>query len=140
MTAATDDVVRSSDSGVSLIEFVEPIAGFAGERVFTLTPIDEAGAFYSLRSVATPTLRFILLVPAAVFADYAPKVPAGVLDAVGADHRDDAVLFVIVTVQKSLADATANLRAPIVVSTSHRHAVQVVLEHEGLSFREPLAR
>ncbi|SDI81756.1 flagellar assembly factor FliW [Frankineae bacterium MT45] len=129
-----------ASNGLTLVEFAEPIAGFPNEHIYTLSTIDEAGAFFSLRAAASPELRFILTPPALFFPQYAPKLDESLLATVGAPDESDVLLFAILTVQKSISDATANLRAPIALSRSTGRAVQVVLDDESLSFREAIDR
>jgi flagellar assembly factor FliW len=119
------------------LHFAEPLPGFPAEDEYTLSRIDEQGVLYSLRAVHEPGLRFVLTAPEAFFADYRPDV-AGALAPILGD--DDVSLLVVLTLGTGLADATANLRAPIAVSESTGRAVQVVLEDEDLPMREPLVR
>ncbi|SOD71353.1 flagellar assembly factor FliW [Jatrophihabitans sp. GAS493] len=129
-----------SASALTLVEFAEPIAGFPNEQIYTLSTIDDAGAFFSLRAAASPELRFILTPPALFFPQYAPKLDETLLSTIGAPDESDVLLFAILTVQKSISDATANLRAPIALCRSTGRAVQVVLDDESLSFREAIDR
>jgi flagellar assembly factor FliW len=121
-----------------LYEFVEPIPGFPDEREFALAPIDPDGVLYSLRSLRTPELRFVVMPPAAFFPDYSPAVDESDLASLGTLDDLDLQLLVIVTVQDGIADATANLLAPIVLAPAHATALQLVLADPQLPLRAPL--
>jgi len=116
------------------LSFVEPLPGFADEG-FTLSPIDDQGVLYSLRSLDNPGLRFVLSPAAAFFPDYRPEIADAVGVLLGSDEVD---VMLMLTVGSSLADATANLRAPVVVAPSTGLAVQVVLDDDALPMRAPL--
>jgi flagellar assembly factor FliW len=120
------------------LHFAEPLPGFPGEEEYTLSPIDEQGVLYSLRAVHEPGLRFVLTAPEAFFADYHPDIADALAPVLGDD--DDVSLLVMLTLGAGLADATANLRAPIAVSAGSGRAVQVVLDDETLPMREPLVQ
>lgn len=116
------------------LSFVEPLPGFADEA-YTLTPIDEQGVLYSLRSVEHPELRFVLTPAGAFFPNYLPPVPDAVGDMLGSNEVD---VLLILAIGSSLSDATANLRAPIVLAPATGRAVQVILDDEALPMRAPL--
>jgi flagellar assembly factor FliW len=119
---------------VQKISFIEPMPGFADHGAYTLAAIDEHGLLYSLRSAHDPGLRFVLTRATTFFADYQPDV-GGVAGVLGGDDVD---LMLVLTIRTGLADATANLRAPIAVSASSGRAVQLVLDDDSLPMQQPL--
>jgi|tagenome__1003787_1003787.scaffolds.fasta_scaffold18245655_1 flagellar assembly factor FliW len=116
------------------VSFIEPLPGFEGED-YTLDPIDENGLLYSLRSVDAPDLRFVLAAAPAFFPGYLPAISSTLAGPLGADEVD---LLLVLTVGSGLQDATANLRAPVALARTTGRAVQVILDDEDLSMREPL--
>jgi flagellar assembly factor FliW len=120
------------------IEFVEPLPGFEAENAFTLSAIDSDGLLLSLRSVRTPDLRFVLTPAECFFADYRPEFGPAVTQALGDDADGGVELLLMLTIGTGLRDATANMRAPILVSTGSGRAMQVVLDDETLPMRRPL--
>jgi flagellar assembly factor FliW len=116
------------------VSFIEPLPGFDGEE-YTLDPIDEHGLLYSLRSVDAPDLRFVLAAAPAFFPSYLPAISSTLAGPLGADEVD---LLLVLTVGSGLQDATANLRAPVALARTTGRAVQVILDDEDLSMREPL--
>jgi flagellar assembly factor FliW len=117
------------------LHFVEPLPGFAGEDEYTLEPIDPRGLLFSLRAVNEPSLRFVLTPADAFFDDYHPDVAGAVAPVLGGE---DISLLLVLTLGAGLADATANLRAPVVYAPASGRAVQVILDDEALPMRTPL--
>ena len=116
------------------VHFIEPLPGFDGDE-YTLDPIDAHGLLHSLRSVADPELRFVLAAAPAFFPDYAPALSSSLAGPLGSDQVD---LLLVLTIGAELRDATANLRAPVALARATGRAVQVVLDDDRLSMREPL--
>lgn len=120
------------------LHFVEPLPGFDGLAEFTLTAIDDRGLLYSMRSVQERGLRFVLTPASCFFADYQPDLSPVVAEALGADDADGVEVLLILTISSGLTDATANLRAPVVVAPSTGHAMQLVLDDDTLSMNRRL--
>lgn len=120
------------------LRFVEPLPGFDGEGDYTLAAIDDRGLLYSLRSVHDPSLRFVLTPPDRFFDDYRPELAPVVAQALGSGDADDVEVLVMLTISTGLLEATANMRAPIVVSASTGKAMQVVLDDESLPMQRRL--
>lgn len=116
------------------VSFVEPLPGFA-EQSFTLDAIDDQGVLYSLRSEHSPDLRFVLTPSPVFFPDYRP----GLADALGVLLGSGEVdVLLMLTLGSGLADATANLRAPVVYAPATGRAVQVILDDDTLPMHAPL--
>jgi flagellar assembly factor FliW len=120
------------------VEFVEPIPGFPDERDFLLAGVDPQGVLFTLRSRRTPSLRFVVMPPAPFFPDYQPEVSEADVEALGDLCDAELQLLVIVSVEAGIADATANLLAPIVFEPASGRAVQLVLDDARLPLRAPL--
>jgi flagellar assembly factor FliW len=121
-----------------IVEFVEPIPGFPDERRFLFSAIDPEGVLFTLRSMTTPRLRFVVMPPAAFFPDYQPDVTVEQVRPLGLGEDAELQVLVIVSVRDGLADATANLLAPIVMVAESGQAMQVVLNDPTLPLRAPL--
>ncbi len=120
------------------IAFTVPIPGFPDERDFTVTALDAHGVLYALRSVRTPSLRFVVAAPGRFFPSYQPILLPADVAALGVRDGDEVLVLVIVTVTNGIADATANLLAPIVIAADRATAVQLVLPDADLPLRAPL--
>jgi flagellar assembly factor FliW len=127
------------DSGRGLVvDFVEPIPGFPAERQFLFSALDPEGVLFTLRSLTTPSLRFVVMPPGSFFPDYAPEVTVEDVASLGLGEDAELQLLLIVSVQNGLSDATANLLAPIVLVAEAGQAMQVVLSDPTLPLRAPL--
>jgi flagellar assembly factor FliW len=117
------------------LRFVDPLPGFPELSDYAFAPIDDRGVLFSLRAADTPDLRLVLTAPDVFFADYRPDVPADIAESLGSADLD---VYVVVTIPSGLADATANLRAPVVVARDTSRAAQVILEDDSLPMQQPL--
>ncbi|HEY2273644.1 MAG TPA: flagellar assembly protein FliW [Jatrophihabitantaceae bacterium] len=131
-------VIDKVPSQERTLRFVEPLPGFDGLAEFTLTAIDDRGLLLSLRSVQERGLRFVLTPADSFFPDYQPELAPVVSDALGAASLADVELLLILTISSGLVDATANMRAPIVVAPETGQAMQVVLDDEAQSMNRRL--
>jgi flagellar assembly factor FliW len=122
-----------TDAGMRL-HFIEPLPGFETED-YTLTPIDEHGLLYSLRSADEPVVRFVLAAAPAFFPSYTPELANALADPLGSDEVE---LLLVLTIGTGLQDATANLRAPIALARSTGRAVQVIVDDDRFSMHQPL--
>jgi flagellar assembly factor FliW len=120
------------------LEFVGPVAGFPELRSFVLTELDPDSVVRSLRSLDDPDVRFLVIPPGPFFPDYVPEISGDWAETLGLADADDALVLVIVNFGSSLAEATVNLLAPVVINTGTRRAAQVVLADTALSLRAPL--
>ena len=120
------------------ITFTAPIPGFEDEREFEVAALDGHGVLYTLRSMRTPGLRFVVAAPGRFFPDYKPSLMPADVTALGVADGDEVLLLVVITVTNSIADATANLLAPIVIAAERATAVQLVLPDADLPLRAPL--
>ena len=120
------------------LRLVEPLLGFEDRTDFDLVPIDADGVLYALRSTGDPELRFVLTPAECFFEDYRPDLGDGIVSALGAESEADLSIFVMLTITDKLADATANLRAPLITARPTATALQVVLDDDSLSMHQPL--
>jgi flagellar assembly factor FliW len=137
-TAAADSAPAPESARGLVVEFVEPIPGFPAERQFLFSALDPAGVLFVLRSLTTPSLRFVVMPPGSFFPDYEPEVTVEDVAALGLSEEAELQLLLIVSVQNGLSDATANLLAPIVLVAEAGQAMQVVLSDPTLPLRAPL--
>jgi flagellar assembly factor FliW len=132
-------VTEAAETELPSIAFVAGMPGFPAFRDFVLVRIGDQGSLYALTSLAEPDLRFLVLAPGGVFfPDYEPEIDDEALRLLDVTDASQLLVLLVVTAGTGLADATANLLAPIVVDQNTRRAVQVVLNGSGLPVRAPL--
>lgn len=120
---------RTEQAGTQAeIQLVHPMPGFPDETGFQLVSLDEGGLLSALESTTRPGLRFLVVPPQPFFPDYAPVIDDETVADLGLVDAEEAVVLLVVHAGASLASTTVNLRAPIVVNTTNRRALQVVLD------------
>lgn len=128
--------VRAADR----VTFPTGLYGFPDAREFALVPAGR-DAFCWLQSVTEPSLAFLLTDPFAAFPDYAPDVPDADIAHFGGDlvSAPGRMAVLAVVTLGGPGNASANLRAPIVIDTQARCARQIVLPDEPRGVAEPLS-
>jgi len=121
-----------------IVEFVVPVLGFPNDRQFELNAVDYRGLIYTLRSTHNPELRFVVVPPGHFFPSYSPQIERSDVRELELSEDAEVQVLAIVSLTRSLADATANLLAPIVMSVDSGRAMQLVLPDSDLPMRAPL--
>jgi flagellar assembly factor FliW len=121
-----------------VLRFETGLPGFPDAREFVLVRLDDAGTVFSLRSAEDAGLRFLAVPPGSFFPAYSPELPDDAVAELGLRDASEALVLLLVTCQTGLADATANLLAPVVVNARTHAAAQVVLAGSDLPLRAPL--
>jgi flagellar assembly factor FliW len=120
------------------LHLVDPLPGLPGHADFSLTPLDDIGVLFALRSLPEDeqSIRLFVVTPGAFFPDYAPTVRPDVRDSIGAGDGSVATLVVVRPGEDGSAP-TANLLAPLMLDPATGQAVQTVLDGD-LPLRAPL--
>ena len=118
------------------VRLVEPLLGFPDDLAFMLGAVDPNRAMYTLCSASG--LRFILTPAEVFFPGYRVDADSEVRTALGVDATEPLHVLLVVTVAGQLADATANLLAPVVVAGQARRAIQLLLVDSDLPIHAPL--
>ncbi len=135
-STARADAAPTGD--LPVLDMVSPMLGFPEHREFALVRLDDEGTICELRSITDPDLRFVVVPPALFFPDYAPEITDTTAAQLRAESAEDLIALVVVTLGEGLADATANLLAPVLVNPDQRIGAQVLLDDVSLSLRAPL--
>jgi len=115
------------------------LPGFPGAHRFRIARWgDTSGPFALLECLDVPDLAFVIVRPEPFFPGYVPEIDRATGDRLGLVRAEDALVFVIVTLGPTPAEATVNLLGPLVVNRRNRLAAQVVLDGDGASVRTPL--
>ena len=120
-----------------VLHFGGGLAGFPDHEDYRLVEVPDAAPLLLLESVAEPGPQFVVVPPDLFFPDYAPEVDDASAERLGLQSADDSLLLVVLTLGAEVADATANLLAPVVVNRRTHQAAQVVLS-EDWPLRAPL--
>lgn len=120
-----------------LLTFPKGLYGFEDERSFLLLPFADNGTLFSLQSVKTPQLAFILMDPFSLDGSYAPVLQPDELRELRAERSEDLFYYVMCVVKDPVPDSTVNMRCPIAINDSGV-AMQVILENTTWHMRHPL--
>lgn len=102
------------------------LPGFENVNSYELVEPDEPGPFKWLRAT-TADLAFIVVDPRLFWPDYSFDLTSADLDSLGISRKDEAAVYVVVTVPDDPLLATANLFAPLVVNPGSGRLKQIPL-------------
>ncbi len=140
LTAAAPKQEAYDVSGdIPVLELVRPLVGFPDLRRFALGRLVDDGLICDFRSLDDPSVSFVVVPPGEFFADYAPEIDDDVVDALGIETAEDLLTLVLVTLGDAAEDATANLRAPLLINHRNRRATQAILDDPALPMKAALA-
>ena len=122
----------------TILTFDHGIPGFEEEKKFVPLSLGEDSIFQVLQSVDTEGLAFIITSPYAIAENYNFEIDEATVHGLEIKNENEVAVYVIVTLKDSLADSTANLKAPIVVNTKNKKAKQVILNDEAYAIRHKL--
>lgn len=111
-----------------IIEFIEGLIGFPHLRRAALIASSDYAPFCWLASIDDASVRFIVVDPDEVYADYEAKTP-----------DDGSVsLLAIVKVSSDWRKTTVNLRAPIFIDRAKKRGIQMVISESKYQLEEAL--
>jgi flagellar assembly factor FliW len=126
-------------AGALVLHFAAGLPGFPQLRRFELVPFGgDDSPFSLLQSSDEPEIAFVVISPVLFFPDYEPMLDDDTAERLGLRSANDAQLLVIVTVGPRPEDSTVNLLGPIVVNRTTLEGVQIVLDPDVYSLRQPL--
>lgn len=129
MKIETRDFGEIEIDPAEVVEFLSPIYGFDHLRRFALLYDDGVqGPFTWLQSLDDATVCFILVDPMAIRPDYAPQLPQETKKLLRFRESRDAVWRAIAVIPQNFADATVNLKSPVVINPTERCAAQIILD------------
>ncbi len=121
-----------------LITFPAGLLGFAAYKTYALLQPDDNGAFYWLQSVEAPELAFVVTSPALWVRGYEVPIRREQVEHLALESLRDAQVYVIVN--KYGSSLTANLQGPLVVNSTTRRGMQVVLAEKRWTTRHEIVQ
>lgn len=117
-----------------IITFENGIIGFPHCKQFTLI-FEETGegdhkSVSWLQSLDEPAFALPVIDPLLVKEDYGPEVKEEALGDLGTLVPENIYVLVTLTVPTQIEKMSVNLKAPIVINTDERKAVQIILEED----------
>lgn len=121
-----------------IIHFKQPLYGFEELRDYVLLYDDDiGGCFIWLQSTEDRDTCFIMVDPGVLPGHYAPVLPSEVVEQLELAQESDAIVRVIAVIPEDFAEATVNLKSPVVINTVKHCASQVMLE-DDFPLRAPM--
>jgi len=117
--------VGSVPADTAVIAFAEGLPGFEHQRRFVLLSGPSFEPFTVLRGLGPDAPSFATIDPRTIVPEYAPRLGPQDLARLDAAPGDTLVWLAIVSLDAS-GEATANLRAPVVISPASLRGVQLI--------------
>ena len=111
-----------------ILEFPMGLIGFENLKKFAIiydSDREERSKISWLQSMEEPALA-----PSELIDDYGPIVEDELMKNIGDPADADILMFVTLSIPSDLTKMTANLKAPIIINTEGRKAIQVIVENE----------
>lgn len=115
-----------------IIEFPMGIIGFENLKKFALiydSERDERSKISWLQSMEEPLMVLPVISPFDIREEYSPLVEDELTKRIGDPADADLLILVTMSIPSDLTKMTANLRAPIIINTVNRQAMQVIVEN-----------
>lgn len=120
--------------------FPKGLPGFEDYKNFELREEQDA-PLANLNSLDNQDIGFVLLRPHVAFNDYHTKIEIKNEEAklLGIKEESQVDIWLILTLCLSdITKTTANLRAPLLINHCTKKGIQLILENEDYSYRQPL--
>ena len=115
-----------------VIEFPNGIIGFEDFKKFAIIydiEDDRNTKISWLQSLEEPTLALPVVDPLAVTTEYAPMIEDELLKPLGNPADEDLLFLLVMTVPSDMTKVTANMKAPVIISTEERKGIQLIVDN-----------
>lgn len=116
-----------------IIRFPMGIIGFENLKNFALiydSEREERSKISWLQSMDDPMMVFPVINPIDIIENYAPIIEDELVKNIGDPADADILIFVTMSIPSDITKMTANLKAPIIINTVDRKAMQVIVEND----------
>ncbi len=116
-----------------IIKFPIGIIGFEELKNFALIydiEREERSKISWLQSMEEPLMVLPVINPQEIIEEYNPVVEDELMKQIGNPDDEDIIILVTLSIPSDLTKMTANLKAPIIINTKERKAMQMIVENE----------
>lgn len=114
-----------------VIHFDEGIYGFEEYKNFILVSIKDIELpFQWMQSTTDSELSFILTTPFAFHNTYDFEVPDHIIEQLEIEGVEELSVYSLVVLNDSLGESTLNLKAPIIINSTKKKAIQLILNED----------
>jgi flagellar assembly factor FliW len=123
-----------------ILRFVTEIPGLTGLTRYILIPYksDADNPFFYLQAVEDPAIRLLVVVPFAFVPNYSIQIPEYVTEALHIQSTDEVAIVTVVVPNDPIIESTTNLKAPILINTREKLAVQHIFDSPEYDMRYKL--
>ena len=126
-------------SADALLTFPAGLVGFPHVQEFVVLDVAEDCQYQWFQSLPEPDLAFVIIDIHLLNQDFEVEISDEGLTELGIGPADPVLILAVVTIPSGQPDqATANLRAPLVVNLRTRKGKQLIL-HESIPLKFPLS-
>ncbi len=121
-----------------IIEFPMGIIGFENLKKFALiydSEREERSKISWLQSMEEPLMVLPVISPFDIREEYSPLIEDELTKRIGDPADADILIFVTMSIPSDLTKMTANLKAPIIINTINRQAMQVIVENQDYQIK-----
>ncbi len=118
-----------------LLTLPQGLLGFPELTKYCLIDPSDETLILWLQSIEKPDLSFPVLEPKIFKPDYMARLSALELRELKLDHLNQAAVLTILTIPETIAEMTANLKAPVIINLKEKMAKQVVLQENDVSIK-----
>lgn len=139
ITIETRDFGKTEISKDAIINFPEGLFGFEDEKSFVvISPKGGEDSYPAwLQSTRDKNPCFVVFNPFDICPDYEIMLSVRDFELLKATKTEDLSVLVLAVVPEDFTQTTVNMRSPVIINTSERLGLQVVLE-QPYSFRSPV--
>lgn len=120
------------------VNFTEGLLGFDTlKKFFVIDPGDQTLILW-LQSCDDSSIAFPIIEPRIFIPEYSIKLLPSEMNSLELESLADANVFAILTIPQTVADMSANLKAPIVINNKNKTARQIVLQDNKLEVRHKM--
>ena len=116
-----------------IIEFPMGIIGFENLKKFALIydyEKEKRSKISWLQSMEEPLMVLPVINPIDITEEYTPIIEDELTKTIGDPADADILILVTMSIPSDITKMTANLKAPIIINTVNRQAMQVIAENE----------
>ena len=116
-----------------IIEFPMGIIGFENLKKFALiydSEKEKRSKISWLQSMEEPLMVLPVINPIDITEEYTPIIEDELTKTIGDPADADILILVTMSIPSDKSKMTANLKAPIIINTVNRQAMQVIAENE----------
>lgn len=121
-----------------IINFPNGIIGMENLKNFALiydSESEERSKISWLQSMDDPSMAFPVINPMDITETYTPIIEDELMKNIGDPADADVVIFVTMSIPSDLTKMTANLKAPFIINTVDRKAMQVIVENDDYEIK-----